>query len=51
MPPRFIASLSKEFIPAAKLQALVLTEAGLVAKGQMPGRTEARPAQPSLPTA
>jgi hypothetical protein len=44
MPPRFLATLSNAFIPAAKLQAMVLTEAGLVAKGQMPGRTDARPA-------
>ncbi|WP_232629916.1 hypothetical protein [Methylobacterium sp. Leaf118] len=40
--PRFLATLSGEFIPAAKLQALALTEDGLVPKGS-PG---ARPAAP-----
>lgn len=43
--PRFLATLSNEFIPAAKLQALALTEAGLVPKGP----AGARPAQPSSP--
>lgn len=31
--PRFLANLSNEFMPAAKLQALVLTDEGLVGKG------------------
>ena len=46
--PRFLATLSGEFIPAAKLQALALTDAGLVPKGR-PDLQRDRPA--SRPTA
>lgn len=35
--PRFLATLSNEFIPASKLQALVLTDEGLVGKGSANG--------------
>lgn len=39
--PRFLASLSNEFIPAARLQALALTDEGLVAKGRAGSREAA----------
>lgn len=49
--PRFLAGLSGEFIPAAKLQALALTDAGLVPKGQtdrQPDRqADRRPERPA----
>ncbi|BAU89440.1 hypothetical protein MPPM_0835 [Methylorubrum populi] len=52
--PRFLATLSNEFIPAAKLQALALTEDGLVSKGRSTGPAGARPSrepsEPSPPT-
>ncbi len=49
--PRFLATLSNEFIPATKLQALALTEDGLVPKGRPAGAAGARvsraPSDPS----
>ncbi|KQQ14822.1 hypothetical protein ASF53_08235 [Methylobacterium sp. Leaf123] len=48
--PRFLATLPDAFIPATKLQALALTEAGLVAKGQAQGRAVARPSPPMAST-
>ncbi|SOR31985.1 conserved protein of unknown function [Methylorubrum extorquens] len=54
MPPRFLAILWNALIPAAKSQSLALTEAGLVAKGQITGREPAsawRPAGAAHPTA
>lgn len=45
--PRFLATLSKEFIPASKLQALALTDDGLVAKG----RAGAQPSRDTVPPA
>ncbi|MDV2985942.1 UNVERIFIED_CONTAM: hypothetical protein Q9R58_16640 [Methylobacteriaceae bacterium AG10] len=49
--PRFLATLSNEFIPAAKLQALALTEDGLVAKGQAGARPSAALPPPRSPDA
>ena len=48
--PRFLATLSNEFIPAAKLQALALTEAGLVSKGRANGQAGAQPPSRSSST-
>ena len=45
--PRFLATLSNEFIPAAKLQALALTDEGLVAKGRPGGRPASPPRDPA----
>lgn len=53
--PRFLATLSNEFIPAAKLQALALTEDGLVPKVRRAGPAGTRlsrdPQAPSPPKA
>ena len=48
--PRFLATLSNAFIPAAKLRALALTEAGLVPKARAGAEPSPDSAQPS-PTA
>lgn len=60
---RFLATLSNAFIPAAKLQALALTDDGLVAKGRTDARrsaprpyapptvADARPSPPPSPAA
>ncbi|CAO4152023.1 hypothetical protein GPNCGGLF_LOCUS3796 [Methylorubrum aminovorans] len=50
--PRFLATLSNEFIPATKLQALALTEDGLVPKTRPAGaRLLREPSDPPPPTA
>jgi hypothetical protein len=58
--PRFLATLSNEFIPASKLQALALTDEGLVGKGARrsalrpdapPPVADARPTPPPTPAA
>lgn len=58
--PRFLATLSNAFIPASKLQALALTDEGLVGKGPRPSApptdarspvADARPTAPPGPTA
>ncbi|SFK55788.1 hypothetical protein [Methylorubrum salsuginis] len=46
--PRFLATLSNEFIPAAKLQALALTDEGLVGKGARRSAPPPREAPPPV---